>query len=267
MRYVTHQFAHLETLERARRWLVQAGINPSRIEVHTQGLLRITVAVEAGEAAEVEQIFDVAESSDPDGTPSYWDQARQQHVYPQQPLPADGTAGAAQSESFVVGWRPLDAEQEVTQAPPRSSVRKPIAKDGIRAKSSGAESPERGERSKQASGRSGGKVAQAADDEARQTVGGLDRVLVELPEILEARGPLPDGCAGPLPRDRLPAMGHDRGDLAGQVVMGVVADHADRQETHELLAAERRHGRGFHVDQIGLRAIGAELALVDRHSG
>jgi hypothetical protein len=113
---VTRQFTHLETLERARRWLTQAGINPSRIEVHTQGLLRITVAVDAGEAAEVEQILNVAESSDPEGTPSYWDQARQQHVYPQPPPHSDSTGDAAQSESFLIGWRPLDAENEVTQA-------------------------------------------------------------------------------------------------------------------------------------------------------
>ena len=40
VRYVTHQFAHLETLERARRWLVQAGIDPGRIEARTHGILQ-----------------------------------------------------------------------------------------------------------------------------------------------------------------------------------------------------------------------------------
>jgi hypothetical protein len=114
VRYVTRQFSHLETLERARRWLAQAGIDPSHIEVHTHGPLRITVAVAAGEATEVEHILDVAESSDPDGTPSFWDQAASQHVYPQQP-PTEPNAAAPRSESFVVGWRPLDAEKEVTQ--------------------------------------------------------------------------------------------------------------------------------------------------------
>jgi hypothetical protein len=112
---VTRQFSHIETLERARRWLAQAGIDPSRIEVHIHGPLRITVAVTAGEASEVEQIFDVAESSDPKGTPSFWDHAASQHVYPQQ-APVEPSAGAPRSESFVVGWRPLDAEKEVTQA-------------------------------------------------------------------------------------------------------------------------------------------------------
>jgi len=113
--YVTRQFAHLETLERARRWLVQAGINASRIEVHTQGAFRIMVGVEAGEAVEVERVIDAAESSDPDGKPSFWDLA-QQHVYPQPVEPAGTPANPAQSESFVVGWRPLDSDREVTQA-------------------------------------------------------------------------------------------------------------------------------------------------------
>jgi hypothetical protein len=112
---VTRQFAHLETLERARRWLIQAGIDPSQIEVHTHGTLRITVAVFAGEATEVEYILDVAESSDPEGTPSFWDLATFQHVYPQQ-APAAPNSLAPRSESFVVGWRPLDAAWEVTQA-------------------------------------------------------------------------------------------------------------------------------------------------------
>ena len=75
MRYVTHQFAHVETLERARRWLVLAGIDPSWVEARTHGILRLAVAVEAGESAEVQRIIDVAESSDPDGYPGFWDLA------------------------------------------------------------------------------------------------------------------------------------------------------------------------------------------------
>ena len=83
MRYVTHQFAHIETLERAKRWLIQAGIDPSRIEARTQGILTLAVAVEPGESAEVQHIIDAAESSDPDGNPGIWDLASQRHVYPQ----------------------------------------------------------------------------------------------------------------------------------------------------------------------------------------
>lgn len=114
MRYVTHQFSHLETLERAKRWLIQAGIDASRIEARVQGILTLAVAVEPGESAEVQQIISAAESSDPEGNPGIWDLANQQHVYPQT-TNAPATATETQSQSFVVGWRPQDAAAEVTQ--------------------------------------------------------------------------------------------------------------------------------------------------------
>jgi hypothetical protein len=123
MAYVTRHFTHLETLERARRWLVQAGIHPSRIEVHTQGSLRIRVMVEPGQAVEVESVLDAAESSDPDGNPSFWDVARQQHVYPEQATPGP-TPTDPHSQSYVVGWRPLDADREITQASTETELEK-----------------------------------------------------------------------------------------------------------------------------------------------
>ena len=124
MRHLTRQFSHFETLERARRWLVQAGIDPSRIEVHTQGILRITVAVEGPEAVEVERVIDAAESSDPEGNPSFWDQARQQHVYPQPEGPGETPAQLPNSESIVVGWRPQDKDREVTQTSTETELQK-----------------------------------------------------------------------------------------------------------------------------------------------
>jgi hypothetical protein len=114
VRYITHEFAHVETLERAKRWLIEAGLDPSRIEVHTQGIPRLAVQAAPGEAAEIEQIIDAAESTDPQGNPSFWDIARQRHVYPQSAAPGT-TPSEGQSESFVIGWRPLDASREVTQ--------------------------------------------------------------------------------------------------------------------------------------------------------
>jgi hypothetical protein len=115
VRYVTHQFSHVETLERARRWLVEAGIDPSRIEAHTHGNPRISVAVEGAEAAEVQFVIDVAESSDPDGSPGIWDLARQEHIHRQGVQRTGSPATATQSESMLVGWRPQDADREVIQ--------------------------------------------------------------------------------------------------------------------------------------------------------
>jgi hypothetical protein len=115
VRYVTHQFSHVETLERARRWLVQAGIDPSRIEAHTHGIPRISVAIDGAEAAEVHFVIDVAESSDPDGSPGIWDLVRLHHIQRQGVEQSAGATTAAHSESFVVGWRPQDADLEITQ--------------------------------------------------------------------------------------------------------------------------------------------------------
>ena len=81
MQYVTHQFAHVETLERARRWMVQAGIDRSRIETCTEGVFRLAVAVEEDESGEVELIIEVAESSDPDDNPGSWGMASRRRVH------------------------------------------------------------------------------------------------------------------------------------------------------------------------------------------
>jgi len=124
MALVTRHFTHIETLERARRWLIQSHIDPSHIEAHTHGSLRLTVTVEPGGAAEVERLIDAAEASDPDGNPSFWDVARGQHVYPESPTQGPAPASAAHSESYVVGWRPLDAEREVTQSSTDTELQK-----------------------------------------------------------------------------------------------------------------------------------------------
>ncbi len=115
VRYLTHQFAHLETLERARRWLLQTGIDASRIEARTHGIFSLSVAVGTGEWAEVQRVIDAAESSDPDRSPGIWELARQHDATPVTDVAVELARGTVQSESFVVGWRPQDADREVTQ--------------------------------------------------------------------------------------------------------------------------------------------------------
>jgi hypothetical protein len=117
VRYITHAFAHRETLERARRWLVQAGFDPGRIEVHRHCTPRLAMAVEeAGEAAEIVMMIDAVERTDPDGFPSFWDLARGHHVAPPEEEPSATDTSHPRSASFVVGWRPLDDTREVVQA-------------------------------------------------------------------------------------------------------------------------------------------------------
>jgi hypothetical protein len=112
--FVTREFAQIETLERAKRWLIEVGFHPSRIELHTHGTPRITVSCEAGQAEEVERIFDAVASSDPAGSPGFWDQSQHPHD-PKQAKPATPEPVALQSESFEIGWRPTDPDREVTQ--------------------------------------------------------------------------------------------------------------------------------------------------------
>jgi hypothetical protein len=115
VRYVKHQFAHVETLQRARRWMVQAGIDRSRIEARTQGILSLAVAVEGGESAEVQRIIDVAETSDPDGYPGIWELANRRRVEPQANTATSSVGTLADSHSFEVGWHPQDSDREVIQ--------------------------------------------------------------------------------------------------------------------------------------------------------
>jgi hypothetical protein len=112
--FVTREFGQIETLERAKRWLIEVGFHPSRIELHMHGTPRITVSVEPGQAAEVEKILDAVAASDPAGSPSFWDQSQHPHD-PKQAKPAQPDAGALRSESFEIGWRPTDPDREVTQ--------------------------------------------------------------------------------------------------------------------------------------------------------
>jgi hypothetical protein len=113
MRYLTHQFAHLETLERARRWLVHAGFDPSQIEVMADGIPRIAVKVSAGQSAEAELIIDAVELTDPQGLPSFWDLARQEHIYPQHKTEVVVVPEDMGPKTFVVGYRVPDERPEL----------------------------------------------------------------------------------------------------------------------------------------------------------
>lgn len=110
MRYVTHHFAHVETLERARRWLIGAGIDPSRIEARTHRMLTLAVAVETGESARAQCIFDAAESSDPDGHPAFWKLIGQRLDHAHAGIDASNGGTPGRSRSFAVGWHPQDTE-------------------------------------------------------------------------------------------------------------------------------------------------------------
>jgi hypothetical protein len=115
VRYITHAFAHPETLERMQRLLVLAGFDRSRIQVHSNGTPRLAVAVEPGEAAEVHMIIGAVERSDPDGLPSFLNHARGPYVLPTIAEAALAETPQPRADAFVVGWRPLDDVREVVR--------------------------------------------------------------------------------------------------------------------------------------------------------
>jgi hypothetical protein len=108
MRYHTHQFAHPETLDRAWRWLIQAGISPDRMQVQHHGVPRMAVALELDELDGIEMVIHAAEMNDPDEPPSIWDVAR--------PEPAElatsqeiASPTPIHRASFTLAWHPVDA--------------------------------------------------------------------------------------------------------------------------------------------------------------
>lgn len=130
MRYITHEFAHPETLDRVRRWLVQVGFDASRIEAHSHGTPRLAVAVEPGEAAEVAMMIDTAEASDPDGFPSFLQVTWQRHVVPHAEELDTAVPEASRSASFPVSWRPLDRDRGTTHGSSEVELQKAYQERG-----------------------------------------------------------------------------------------------------------------------------------------
>ena len=124
MRYLTHHFAHPETLQRARRWLVQAGFDPGQIEAVTSGIPRIAVRVSPGESSAVEQIINAVELTDPDGLPSFWELARQPHIRPDFGFEiATADVQPIEARTFAVGYRVPDERPDLVTSSTAAAMR------------------------------------------------------------------------------------------------------------------------------------------------
>jgi hypothetical protein len=109
MRYLTHQFAHSETLERARRWLIHAGVSVDRMQVHHQGVPRLAITAEPAEVQSIEMIIRIAEMNDPDGLPGFWDLARLEPAGPEVGEETATPTAPMNPASFTIAWHPVDA--------------------------------------------------------------------------------------------------------------------------------------------------------------
>jgi hypothetical protein len=105
--YFTHHFAHRETLSRAHSWLTRLGFNPRQIETHSSGIPRIVMTVAPHRMDVVNMLINAAERTDPDGFPSFWDEARQPHSTPKEHHEGTPTE-RRKPHSSVIGWHPLD---------------------------------------------------------------------------------------------------------------------------------------------------------------
>jgi hypothetical protein len=70
--YMTHTFAHHETLSRAHSWLTQLGFHP-RQGAQTPGVPRLVLVDEPQRLAAAKMLINAAENADPAGFTSFWD--------------------------------------------------------------------------------------------------------------------------------------------------------------------------------------------------
>ena len=105
--YLTHTFAHRETLSRAHSWLTQLGFHPRQIGAHSSGVHRIVIEDEPQRMAAAKMLINAAENADPDGFASFWDKAPQLHHIPAQSQ-EDNAAERREPRALAVGWHPLD---------------------------------------------------------------------------------------------------------------------------------------------------------------
>lgn len=113
MLYLTHSFAHSETLDRARRWLIHAGVAPDRIRVHHHGIPTLIISADSAEFDSLKMIIRAAETTDPDGFPSIWDLARLPHSqdYATEPSPTP-TEMPVVRPSFPLAWGSVDRDDD-----------------------------------------------------------------------------------------------------------------------------------------------------------
>jgi hypothetical protein len=104
--YFTHHFAHDETLARAHSWLTRLGFEPHSIEIHHDGVPRITLSIPPERWGEVSFLINAVERTDPDGFPSFWVHPRRHRARSE--AHPETAHDARRSRPAAIGWHPLD---------------------------------------------------------------------------------------------------------------------------------------------------------------
>jgi hypothetical protein len=105
--YYTHHFAHHETLRRACDWLARLGFHADHTRSESGGTPWLAIPVGPGQYAEVALLVNAVERTDPQGWPSFWDEAALTHSAPGAAGRTDGPA-LAEAHHAVIGWHPID---------------------------------------------------------------------------------------------------------------------------------------------------------------
>lgn len=103
--YYTHHFAHYQTLRRACQWLDHLGLHPDYATSPEEGNPRLCVSVDRGQLAEVELLINALEGADPEGWPSFWDEARLAYSAPAPRMKRDATSTS--NRPIPIGWHPI----------------------------------------------------------------------------------------------------------------------------------------------------------------
>jgi hypothetical protein len=70
--YMTHTFAHHETLSRAHSWLTQLGFHPREV-APTSRVPRLVIVDDPHRIAAAKMLINAAENADPDGFTAFWE--------------------------------------------------------------------------------------------------------------------------------------------------------------------------------------------------
>jgi hypothetical protein len=106
--YLTHTFAHRETLCRAHTWLTGLGFHPLQINTRTVGTPRLMIPVEPYRLAAAQMLINAAESADPDGFPYFWEKTEKVACARTEDRKDKASEQQSKPHSSVIGWHPLD---------------------------------------------------------------------------------------------------------------------------------------------------------------
>lgn len=101
--YFTHHFPNQRTLSRAQYWLIQFGIEPSRLEIRSEGHPSIGFNLGLADASKAHAIIHAIEAAESEEAgPDIWDLIK--------PTDRLQTAPASGSPASPIGWHPQEID-------------------------------------------------------------------------------------------------------------------------------------------------------------